>query len=70
MAEIESTKSVGEVYAPFAGTVAAVNETVSDAPEAVNASPYDEGWLLELEVEGPVPVDGLLDATAYRNLTE
>ena len=68
--EIESTKSVGEVYAPFAGTVLAVNQAVADNPELVNASPYDEGWLLELDVGGDVSEDELLDAAAYRDLTE
>jgi glycine cleavage system H protein len=68
--EIESTKSVGEVYAPFGGTVHAVNQAVADNPELVNASPYDEGWLVELDTGGEVSEDGLLDAAAYKNLTE
>jgi len=70
LAEIESTKSVGEVYAPFAGKVVAVNQSVADAPELVNTSPYDEGWLAELEMESEFNADGLLDAAAYKNLTE
>ena len=70
LAEIESTKSVGEIYAPFAGKVKAVNQAVADAPELVNSSPYDEGWLADLELEGEFSTDGLLDAEAYRNLTE
>jgi len=70
LAEIESTKSVGEIYAPFAGKVKAVNQAVADAPELVNTSPYDEGWLADLELEGEFSEDGLLDAEAYRNLTE
>ncbi|HEX6221853.1 MAG TPA: glycine cleavage system protein GcvH [Acidimicrobiia bacterium] len=68
--EIESTKSVGEVYAPFAGTIRAVNEAVAETPELVNTSPYDEGWLVEIEVSGGISEDGLLDAAAYRDLTE
>jgi glycine cleavage system H protein len=68
--EIESTKSVGEVYAPFAGTVAEVNQAVADTPELVNSSPYDEGWLIELDVEGEIDTSTLLDAAAYRDLTE
>ncbi len=68
--EIESTKSVGEVYAPYAGTVVAVNQAVADTPELVNTSPYGEGWLVELDVGGEVSDDGLLDAAAYKNLTE
>jgi len=70
LAEIESTKSVGEIYAPFAGKVKAVNQAVADAPELVNSSPYDEGWLADLELEDEFSTDGLLDAEAYRNLTE
>jgi len=70
LAEIESTKSVGEVYAPFAGKVVSVNQAVADTPELVNSSPYENGWLAELELESEFSNDGLLDATAYKNLTE
>ncbi len=70
LAEIESTKSVGEVYAPFAGEVVAVNQAVIDSPELVNSSPYQEAWLVELDLEAELPGDGLLDAAAYRALTE
>jgi glycine cleavage system H protein len=70
LAEIESTKSVGEVYAPFAGKVVSVNQAVADTPELVNSSPYDNGWLAELELDGEFSADGLLDAAAYKNLTE
>ncbi len=68
--EIESTKSVGEVYAPLSGTVVAVNSAVAERPELINTSPYDEGWLVELQLEAGLPEDGLLDASAYRDLTE
>lgn len=68
--EIESTKSVGEVYAPFAGTIVTVNDAVAESPELVNTSPYDDGWLTEIEVEGEIDTDGLLDAAAYKDLTE
>lgn len=68
--EIESTKSVGEVYAPFAGTVAAVNDSVAESPELVNTSPYGDGWLVELDLSGEFSTEGLLDAAAYKNLTE
>lgn len=68
--EIESTKSVGEVYAPFAGKIVAVNEAVAETPELVNTSPYEEGWLAEIEVEGDIDTGDLLDAAAYRDLTE
>jgi glycine cleavage system H protein len=68
--EIESTKSVGEVYAPFAGTVTEVNEAVAETPELVNTSPYDDGWLVEIAVSGELSEEGLLDAAAYKELTE
>jgi len=70
LVEIESTKSVGEVYAPFNGTVKSVNQTVADSPETVNASPYENGWLVELDVGDSYDEGGLLDAAAYRGLTE
>lgn len=67
LAEVESTKSVGEVYAPVAAAVTAVNEAVKDRPELVNSDPYGEGWLLELRPTADLP--SLLDAAAYRRLT-
>ena len=70
LAEIESTKSVGEVYAPFAGKVVGANQAVADTPELVNTSPYDEGWLADLELDGEFSSDGLLDADGYKDLTE
>lgn len=70
VAEIESTKSVGEVYAPFDGKVVESNTAVAEAPELVNSSPYDEGWLMEIELSGEFSEDGLLDAAAYKDLTE
>lgn len=68
--EVESTKSVSEIYAPVAGTVVAVNETVVDTPEVVNSDPYGQGWLFELEVGDLAVVDELLDAAGYRRLTD
>ena len=70
LAEIESTKSVGDVYAPFAGKIVTANQAVADSPELVNTSPYVEGWLVELEIDGEFSTDGLLDAAAYTDLTE
>ena len=67
-AEVESTKSVGEVYAPVAGIVTARNESLMDTPELVNQDPYDTGWLIEMSVEDG-PAD-LLTAASYRELTE
>lgn len=68
IAEVESTKSVGEVYAPFDGKIAAVNGGVQEHPELVNSDPYGEGWLLEIETSKDI--DGFLDHEAYRQLTE
>ncbi|MGH8943758.1 MAG: glycine cleavage system protein GcvH [Acidimicrobiia bacterium] len=70
LVEVESTKSVGEVYAPFAGTVTNVNENISQSPELVNQSPYEDGWLILMSVDGEMPTDRLLDASRYRDLTE
>jgi glycine cleavage system H protein len=70
LVEVESTKSVGEVYAPFDGTVTEINQAVADNPELVNQSPYDQAWLVTLSLDGEIPSDGLLDAAAYRQLTE
>ncbi len=70
LVEVESTKSVGEVYAPLGGEVVAVNQAVVDSPELVNQSPYDEAWLIELAIDGELPTAGFLDAAAYRDLTE
>jgi glycine cleavage system H protein len=70
LGEIESTKSVGEVYAPFPGTVSMVNESVAENPELVNSSPYDQGWLVELDIGDGYDEEELLDAAGYRDLTE
>ncbi len=70
VATVESTKSVADVYAPIAGKVVMVNGDLADRPELVNQSPYDEGWFAVLEVADPGPIDQLLDAEAYRKLTE
>jgi glycine cleavage system H protein len=68
--EVESTKSVSEIYAPLSGTVVARNATLADEPELINAEPYAAGWLIELVPDDPAAVAGLLDAAAYRALTE
>jgi len=68
--EVESTKSVSEIYAPVAGEVVAVNSGLGDAPELMNGDPYGEGWLCEIVPSDLSAVDALLDAAAYRQLTE
>ena len=68
--EVESTKSVSEIYAPVAGTVVAVNPELADAPEQLNSDPYGDGWICEIEVAGDDAGSALLDAAAYRQLIE
>jgi glycine cleavage system H protein len=69
--EVESTKSVSDVYAPVSGVVVAVNDALEDAPETVNADPYGAGWLVEIRVPGDGdPTDGLLDAAGYQALVD
>ena len=63
--ELESTKSVSDVYAPLSGTVAAVNEALDGTPEMVNSDPYGDGWMFELRPDEQTAVDGLLDASTY-----
>lgn len=64
--ELESTKSVSDVYSPVSGTVTAVNTALEESPELVNSDPYGEGWLFEVEIEDPAEYDGLLDAAGYQ----
>lgn len=63
--EVESTKSVSEIYAPVSGTVLAVNAALDETPELINSDPYGEGWIFELTVDDPDTLDALLDAEAY-----
>ncbi|MDQ1625585.1 MAG: glycine cleavage system protein [Actinomycetota bacterium] len=63
--EVESTKSVSDIYAPVSGTVVARNETLDASPELVNSDPYGEGWMMEIRPEDPGSVQGLLDAGSY-----
>ena len=70
LGEVESTKSVSEIYAPVSGTVVARNDKLADEPETINADPYGGGWLVEIEPRDRADVDGLLTAAAYRELTE
>lgn len=68
--EVESTKSVSDIYAPVSGTVIAVNQTLADAPESVNTDPYGSGWLCEIEMSDASQANSLLDAAAYQVLTQ
>lgn len=66
VAEVESTKSVSDIYAPLAGEVTAVNDALDDTPEAINSDSYGEGWMYELRITDPAALADLLDAQAYQ----
>jgi len=70
VSEVESTKSVSDIYAPVAGTVIAVNDSLSDSPERLNEDPYGNGWICIIEPSDPNSVDALLDVDGYRRLIE
>lgn len=70
ISEVESTKSVSDIYAPVAGTIVEVNADLDDNPERLNADPYGEGWICVIEVADPGAITGLLDAEGYRKLIE
>jgi len=65
--EVESTKSVSEIFAPVSGNIVAINEALNNAPETINSDPYGAGWLAEIEVA--TPPAGLLSAEQYRQIT-
>lgn len=69
MGEVESTKSVSEIYAPVAGTVSARNDAVETAPETINTDPYGDGWLVEITPAGPM-IDDVLDVVGYQALVQ
>ena len=64
--EVESTKSVSDIYAPVGGTIVEVNTSLADAPEQVNQDPYGSGWLCVIQIADPAELDALLDAAAYQ----
>ena len=68
IAEIESTKSVSEVYSPVSGRVVEVNQTLEDQPEQVNTDPYGSGWIFAVELAEAAEIEALMDAAAYRAL--
>jgi glycine cleavage system H protein len=69
LGEVESTKSVSEIYAPLAGRVAEVNSALGETPETLNRDPYGEGWICVIAVADPGAANDLLDAGAYESLT-
>ena len=65
--EVESTKSVSDIYAPVTGTIVAINDSLSNSPETINSDPYGAGWLADIEVSAAP--EGLLSADGYRQIT-
>ncbi|MBV8160140.1 MAG: glycine cleavage system protein GcvH [Acidimicrobiia bacterium] len=70
LGEVESTKSVSDIYAPVSGTVVEVNTELGDAPQRLNEDPYGEGWICVIDPADDTSLDSLLDAEGYRRLTE
>jgi glycine cleavage system H protein len=70
IAEVESTKSVSDIYAPVSGTVVEANAGLESTPEQLNQDPYGDGWIFVIEMSEPSEVDTLLDTAAYRSLVE
>jgi glycine cleavage system H protein len=70
ISEVESTKSVSDIYAPVSGTVVEVNVDLADSPEQLNSDPYGEGWICVIRPDDPAEVDGLLAPDAYQSLVE
>ena len=70
MGEVESVKAVSELFSPISGEVTAVNDEVKNAPELLNESPHEKGWLIRVKPDDPAELDALLDAAAYTALTE
>ncbi len=70
ISEVESTKSVSDIFAPVSGTIAEVNDALADAPERLNEDPYGEGWLFTITMSDPAEAEALLDAAAYLALIE
>lgn len=70
ISEVESTKSVSDIYSPVTGTVVEVNADLADEPERINSDPYGEGWICVIEVGDAASLESLMDAAAYAGLTE
>ncbi len=67
-ASVESVKSVSEIYAPVAGVISEVNESLEDSPEKINEDPYGSGWICKIRIEGEMEFEGLLDSSEYSDL--
>lgn len=70
ISEVESTKSVSEIYGPVTGTVVMVNDELGDVPERLNEDPYGQGWICVIDMADASELDGLLDAEGYRRLVD
>ncbi len=70
LGEVESTKSVSDIFSPVSGSIVGRNETLVDSPELVNQEPYGEGWMVVIEMADPEELDDLLDADEYRRIAE
>jgi glycine cleavage system H protein len=70
LGEVESTKSVSDIYSPVSGRVVERNGVLSETPELINSDPYGEGWMVVVEMSDPSQMDGLLDAAGYRQMAE
>ena len=70
ISEVESTKSVSDIYAPVTGSIVEVNADLADAPERLNEDPYGEGWICTIELADASQLDALLSAADYRELVE
>ncbi len=68
--EVESTKSVSDLYAPVTGTIIARNDALDSQPELLNSDPYGEGWIVDIQVDDPTMLDSLLDAAAYQGMLD
>ncbi len=65
---VESVKSVSEIYSPISGKISKINKNIEQTPETINESPYDAGWLVEIEFKDKSEIDGLLDADSYKKI--
>jgi glycine cleavage system H protein len=70
LGEVESTKSVSEIFAPVSGEVTAVNNALDESPELINSDPYGDGWIVEIAATDVAALDELMDAAAYQELTD
>lgn len=67
---VESVKAVSDIYAPLSGEIVEINDDLPDAPESINNSPYEDGWLIRIKPDDPAELDAMMDATAYQKFIE